>query len=107
MHIVMRDTMQDVQRKTVNLSSSTAAAVQPFFSADGSPRLLLQQIVGEDLTSESDVLRALVTVGIRSVLEQQLDAGYAEWAAAQDPEDEEWAEASTASLAGRIERDDG
>lgn len=99
--------LHSMQRKTVNFIGSTSADVAPFFNPTTVARRALQDLVEDELTSDSDVIRALVSVGIRSVVERQLEIGYSTWANSEDDEDRAWSQASTTSLSDRISRDDG
>ena len=96
---------QMMQRKTINLTGGTASAVSAFLT-DGTPeRSALEDLAGESLTSESDVLRALVTLGTRAARDHQLESGYAAWAAEWSDEDEAWSAASIDSASSRWQRD--
>lgn len=98
---LMYNLQQDMQRKTINFTGSTAAAVEPFLTEGSTSQEALTDLVGEHLGSESEVLRALVRVGIRAVRDHQLELGYVQLAATRDKEDDEWLEASMRSAAQR------
>jgi hypothetical protein len=88
-------------RKTVNFVGSTVAEIAPFLRARSTERRALSDLVGEELDSESDVLRALMKVGIRAVRDRQLEEGYAAVASSYGDEDREWAESSTRAATQR------
>jgi hypothetical protein len=96
---------QFMQRKTINLIGATGSAVESFLTTGTGERAVLEELVGEELGSESDVLRALVALGMDVVRERQLEQGYASLAAHRDDEDEAWTRASTRWAAERW-RDD-
>jgi hypothetical protein len=104
-HKSMYDVQHEMLRKTVNLTRRDAEALAPFLDASSPERESLAGLVDEELDSESDVLRALVRLGIRIVFEDQLELGYAQLAASQDAEDEAWTRASM-EWAGERWRDD-
>jgi hypothetical protein len=97
--------LQNMQRKTINLIGTSAEALGPFMKPGTAERAALEDMTGESLGSESDVLRALVVLGARAARDHQLELGYAEWAAAWDEEDEQWSQAAQ-TLAAEAWRND-
>ena len=98
--------LQKMQRKTLNLTRADVENLVPFLTSGSPARMHLGELVEEDLGSESDVFRALMKLGMRAVLERQLEVGYAELAATPDEEHEAWVRASELWAAERHHRDE-
>jgi hypothetical protein len=60
--------------------------------------------VREELSSESDVCRALIKLGMRAVFERRLEVGYAELAATPDEEHEAWGPVVDDVVRGELQR---
>jgi hypothetical protein len=91
--------LHSMQRKTVNLPSRVAAALEPYLETGTPERQFLEEAAGEQLDSESEVLRALLMQGIWVIQDRQMEVGYAAWAAEWTEEDEAWAVGSARDAA--------
>jgi hypothetical protein len=87
--------MQQMARKTVNLSDEEAGRLASFFEGETAERSALARAVGEETApySESSVLRQLTLLGMRYVQDEVLREGYEALAAAETDEDRPEAEA--------------
>ena len=101
----MYNVQHNMQRKSVNLNAKLAREISPYFRARSREREALEELLQQELTSESDVLQGLIRLGIWAVRDRLLEDGYAAWAATWTEEDEQWSRAGR-ELAARRWRDE-